>query len=301
MNPPMLAAKKPPLMSNEEWLSHIVSHLPGYVQPKYDGIRCLIREDGIGVSRTLKPIRNQYIITELLKCGFPKGTDGELLTFKKSGTIQHGDIIKASDLYDNFNDVSSKVMSFDGYPAFTYNIFDYWDRKVGYRLEDKDSILCVNEEELTAQITSHLLQGYEGSMFRKYDSPYKHGRVTIKEMYLAAIKPFEDDEAIVVGFKEKFSNQNPKTVNKLGLTERSSHGENQYPEDTLGALVCKSKKFKEEFDIGTGFDEKTRFFIWHNQHNWIGKTIKFKYQASRTHKDKPISPVFLGERDSSDL
>lgn len=300
MNPPMLAAKKPPLMSNEEWLSHIVSHLPGCVQPKYDGIRCLIREDGIGVSRTLKPIRNQYIITELLKCGFPKGTDGELLTFKESGAPQRGDIIKASDLYDNFNAISSKVMSFDGCPVFAYRTFDYWDRKVGYRMADKDSVLCVNEEELTAQINSHLSQGYEGSMFRKYDSPYKHGRVTMREMYLAAIKPFEDAEARVEGFKQKFSNQNPKTKNLLGLTERSDHKENQYPEDTLGALVCSCVGFDMFFDIGTGFTDTQRKQIWTNPDKWYRKLIKFKYQASRTHKDKPISPVFLGERDKDD-
>ena len=67
-----------------------------------------------------------------------------------------------------------------------------------------------------------------------------------------------------VGFDERLHNANEATVDALGHTERSSHKENMIPMDTLGALVVESDKFGV-FQIGTGFDDSLRKWIWENR------------------------------------
>lgn len=50
---------------------------PLFASVKLDGIRCVIK-DGVALSRTLKPIRNQYIQSLLGRPEF-NGLDGELI------------------------------------------------------------------------------------------------------------------------------------------------------------------------------------------------------------------------------
>lgn len=307
MKNPMLAAKKPPTWSDERWIEHICSFLPVYVQPKYDGIRCLIREDGIPVSRSLKMIRNDFVVDSLIASNYPKGSDGELITLTGSK-------------FDSFNEVSSKIMSAKGKPIFVYKVFDNCFRTFGaprrgevdgqldevdhigyHSLAYEQTVLCSTKEELLKELENNELAGYEGSIIRLSGSPYKEGRVTINEMYLAAVKLFEDGEATIIGFEEKMSNQNPSTLSLTGYAERSSHSANQIPEDTLGALIVTCNSFKEPFKLGTGFTDTQRKEMWDKQDFYKGHLVKFKYQATRTTKDKPIHPVFLGFRDKEDL
>src|SRR6266478_691865 len=49
---------------------------PVLVSKKLDGVRCLV-QDGILVSRTLKPIPNKFVQAKFK--GLPEGTDGELI------------------------------------------------------------------------------------------------------------------------------------------------------------------------------------------------------------------------------
>ena len=139
-------------------------------------------------------------------------------------------------------------------------------------------------------------------MVRSPSSPYKQGRATFKEGYLTKIKPFSDSEATVVGFEERMHNANTATTNALGRTERSSHKENLVPMGTLGALICsnQAKWPGVTFNIGTGFDDATRAYIWANRDRAIGTTAKFKYQAIGT-VDKPRIPVFEGFRSAEDM
>lgn len=294
MIPPMLALKQPPKMTDEEWWSHIEKNLPLYIQPKYDGIRCLIDEDGYARSRTLKLIRNRHIFNHLAGISAIKGWDGEIVTY-------------TNGVKDDFNTVSSKVMSEYGMPVFKYNVFDYWDRKYSFHfLDDADKIdwtmFCPDVETVKTQCEFNLLRGFEGSILRRPDSPYKSGRVTLKEFYLVALKSFVDSEATIVGIEEQMENTNPQTTNLLGLAQRSSHLSGMKGNGTLGALVCKHPDFEQTFKLGTGFTDKQREEMYMNfEEKYLGKLAKFKYQANRTNKDKPISPVFLGIRDKEDM
>lgn len=279
---------------------------PLLATPKIDGIRCIII-DGVAMSRSLKPIPNAYIQSILGRADF-NGLDGELLV---GNTFQHA---------------TSGIMSEDGTPAFTFHVFDdccrpelsYVNRVFAMKqryLALRNSAFVVSEflqilmpvtlrsrEELDAYSAQELAKGFEGVMVRLPSSPYKQGRATFKEGYLTKIKPFEDAEATVIGFEERMHNGNEATTNALGRTERSSHKENLVPMGTLGALICsnQAKWPGVTFNLGTGFDDATRAYIWANRDRAIGTTVKFKYQAIGT-VDKPRIPVFEGFRSAEDM
>ena len=267
---------------------------------KIDGIRCLII-DGVAMSRSLKPIPNRYIQSIIGKREY-NGLDGELV------------------VGSSFQQATSGIMSSDGEPDFTYHVFDLWDR-AGATYYDRDedlrlhvavlasprvvalqTVAITSREELDTYSAEQLALGHEGIMVRSPSSPYKQGRATFKEGFLTKIKPFEDSEATVVGFEERMHNANTATTNALGRTERSSHKENLVPMGTLGALICsnQAKWPGVTFNIGTGFDDATRAYIWANRDRAIGTTAKFKYQAIGT-VDKPRIPVFEGFRSAEDM
>ena len=274
---------------------------PALCTPKVDGIRCLII-DGQAVSRKFKPIPNNHI-REKLK-GLPNNIDGELITY-------------TNGVRDNFNIVSSKVMSVDGEPEFTYEVFDYvyGDLDVAYRIRMWDLKYIVdlpdfcnklipieidNEEELLEYESYCLKEGYEGIMLRTPNGPYKCGRSTPKEAYLLKLKRFEDSEAIIIGFEERMHNANEATKDAFGKTERSFHKDNMVPMDTLGSLKVRDIKTNKEFNIGTGFDDAMRKLIWDNQDKHLDKIVTYKHQPSGS-DELPRFPVFKGFRSDIDM
>jgi DNA ligase-1 len=121
----------------------------------------------------------------------------------------------------------------------------------------------------------------------------------VKEGILGKLKCFTDAEYEVVGFQERMHNGNEATVNALGHTERSSHKENKIGRGDLGALVCRTADGLE-FNVGTGFDDQLRRWIWDNRENLHGKLVKVKSFLIGV-KDAPRFPVFLGFRDPIDM
>jgi len=298
---PMLAA---PLKDVEQ-----LDFSKGYLcTPKLDGIRALLRDDHL-VSRTFKPIRNNYI-RNILESVLPEGADGEIMC---PGAFQA---------------TTSGVMSADGEPEFHYYMFDYvkdeLDRKYFERTQDMIQWMVdvgpinkpgIDKIKLLIPIVirdlAHLHEyeaeciqaGFEGVILRTPDSPYKCGRSTAKQEWLLKIKQFEDDEAIILGFAEKMHNDNKATKDAQGHTVRSSHKENKRPAGTLGALQVRDIKTEVEFEIGTGkgLTAKLRQEIWDNRMDWDGKTVTYRHFKISGVKDKPRFPVFKGIRDPEDM
>lgn len=300
---PMLAFKKPKDWTDEQYLQHIESHLPLIVQPKLDGIRCIIDQDGLPRSRTWKLIPNHYIRQTIKEASLPYGLDGELLTYNTG-----------HKLVDSFNTISSNVMSEEGVPAFLYNIFDIVDAFTYssrlYTLNNfKDiscitltqSHLCTTLEDIISWEKAFIDNDYEGLILRKPNSPYKQGRPTAREFYLAALKRFEQSEATIIGFEEKLTNLNPSIKSEQGFTDRSSHSSNMKGANTLGSLVVRDLKTNVEFNVGSGFDDLHRQHIWDNRIMHTDRIITYRYQANRSKKDKPISPTFVGFRSAIDI
>lgn len=274
---------------------------PVLATPKLDGIRCL-KIDGQALSRKLKPIPNNYI-RRWIETYCPDGFDGEIMCTGKT-----------------FNETQSLVMTEEGEPDFQYWVFDYvttiLEKSYECRMDDlqrkcnknKNNTKIVylfpkiinNLDQLNHQIKLDKIDGYEGTMIRSPNSPYKCGRSTLKEGYLLKIKQFTDAEAEVVGFAEKMKNNNKLERDELGYAKRSSHKENKIPDGTLGKLLVRDLKSGLEFGIGTGYNDQLRLEIWNNQDKYIGKFVTYTYQPSGM-KDLPRFPVFKGFRSKNDF
>ena len=278
--------------------------LPMLGSPKIDGIRGIVDGDLV-YSRSLKPIRNRSI-QELLGTALLHGFDGELT----SGS--------------NFQDCG-KIMAFDGGDDFTYHVFDMWTapnapfterynllRTIISQLNTSSfpgfSKVRVVEQAYLESVESVLeyeakclSDGYEGIILRAIQSPYKYGRSTANEQYLVKRKPFEDEEATIIGFEEQNENTNLLQCNELGYAKRSSAKDGMRGKGTLGKFLVQSD-YWGTYRVGTGIGlgQVLRQHIWDNQHEYLGKQIKVRYQAYGV-KDKPRIGIFLGFRDPDDL
>lgn len=277
---------------------------PVIVQPKLDGIRVIVH-GGVAYSRSMKTIPNRFIqnfcashadVLELV--------DGELIV----GPATAANCYRVTD---------SGVMSRDSEPDFALVAFDLISETIPYylrrhqvsliaeglsdsRLVLVGQLYCWDESHLLRAEERYVSQGYEGIILRDPNSLYKQGRSTTREGALIKLKRFEDAEAVVVGFEELLSNQNPQTQSNIGLTERSGHRANMIPMDTLGALLVRNVADGVEFKIGSflGLDLPARREIWEHQESYLGRPLTYKYQKVGGY-DRPRMPIFLRWR--SDL
>ena len=295
---PMLAAK-----ATDEQITEMFNKFGKMVaSPKLDGIRCMI-QDGVALSRSLKPIRNKHVQNLLGKKKY-NGFDGEL-------------IVGAPTDKDVYRNTTKHVMSEHKEFKFTFWLFDmFTDRSLSYAERRAKISKLTNPKEKHIRILSYemvknmddllwyeencLEIGYEGVILRDPNALYKHGRSTAKEGGLIKVKRFNDSEATILGFEEQMKNNNEKKVNELGRGQRSSHKENMIPKGTLGALVVKDISTGVEFNLGSGFTDSVRDQLWKYKTDLIGQTVKYKYFDIGV-KDAPRHPVYLGIRIPEDM
>lgn len=301
---------KKPMLAPTAGIVHMDRlRFPLIASPKLDGIRSLKRNGGI-VSRSFKPIPNEYIRTTLQGL-LPEGADGETITG------------------NNFQDVSSGVMSKGGTPDFKFWMFDYvpsaahcaspyttrlqwqgqWYRAASAAYPELSKFVRIVPTTTIysmAQLLSYeaecLGAGFEGAMLRDPEGPYKEGRATEKQGWLLKLKRFTDAEATVVGFEEQEANHNEVTVDALGHSKRSSHKSGKVGKGTLGKLVCESPDWEGQFRIGTGkgLTDAKRLEIWNNRELYLGRSIKYKYQKHGS-KNAPRIAIYLGFRHQDDM
>jgi DNA ligase-1 len=272
---------------------------PMIATPKIDGIRCLKRT-GLVVSRSLKPIRNDFIRTTLERL-LPEGADGEVFC----GTT--------------FQESTVAVMGRAGEPDFGYAMFDlvtdpsepYYLRLVRLTeevasIDDHRIVLVpwvrVANESMLLEYESRCLElGFEGVMLRTPNSPYKSGRATLSQGWLLKLKRFQDGEAEVIGFEEGQHNLNEGTRNALGLVQRSSAKAGKVPAGWLGHFKVRDLVSKVAFGIGNGegLTLELRKEVWNDRRRHLGRVVKYRFQPVGT-VDAPRFPQFLGFRDSDD-
>jgi DNA ligase-1 len=312
---PMLAASKPRDYTDEMFYKSIV--FPVIATPKLDGIRCVTRDiprapgtQCEALSRSLKPIPNIHIAAQIgMHC--PPGLDGEIMTYDHD--------LFLSPKMRNFNNIQSDVMSEKGIPNWKYHVFDFdiEGKDVYTNRIQKLATECMKgnmpafiERVVSCHITSlsQLLEyeaeqvaaGYEGICWRDPNSPYKHGRSTLREGYLVKLKRFVTEEAVIVGVEEEMMNNNPQVLGETGYAERSSHKANMSGKGRMGALVCRQRHEDQIFKIGSGFTAQQRQNMWDGRDSLIGKICTFKHQPHGA-KELPRIPVFVGFRDARDL
>jgi len=293
---PMLAATADPKKLGE-------LNYPLLASPKLDGVRALII-DGVVMSRSMKRIPNEHV-QALFGRRELNGLDGELIVGEPTSKTV-------------FRDTMSGVMSVDGKPDVRFFAFDvipaltlYFTERLGLvRKRVADSRLKILqavphrllENAMQLEVFEHAMLevGYEGVMLRHPDGPYKQGRSTLREGYLMKLKRFADSEAEVLGVVELCTNTNERKADG----RRSSHKAGRLGAGTLGALRVRDIHTGVEFEVGSGFTETDRQWLWNKwaarDSDVISKIIKYKFFDSGS-KDKPRFPVFLGFRDTIDL
>ena len=273
---------------------------PVLTSPKLDGIRCLIHPELGPVTISFKEVPNRYIHSELVRMAVAGAAlDGELIAID-----EHGEAL-------TFNETQSAVMSHGGQPLFSYVVFDcfnfpelpFWQRlniaRVltydGEHMEHLEHHYAESIEEFKSIAAIHLQRGYEGTMMRDPNGPYKSGRSTLNQGWLVKYKEWADAEGTVVDFEERMHNSNEDVRDNLGYAKRSSAKEGMVPMDTLGALTLSTDW--GTLSVGSGLDDALRQEIWNEKSAFLGRTVTFKYQAFGS-KDKPRFPIFKGFRES---
>lgn len=273
--------------------------------PKIDGIRCVVHPYQGALTRSLKPVPNNYVRAEISKWQDRLNwCDGELT------------------VGDGFQSTTSGIMSHSGRPAFTFHVFDIvplpltigdkWLVNYPERLEHNKRFIWKapfvkvliptavhNSQDLKQYVDTCLEQGYEGACFRSINSPYKFGRSTLKQQWLLKYKQFEDSDAVIVAFNELMHNDNDAETNETGYKQRSTHQANMIPMGVLGSFRVRDLITNLEFNVGTGFNASQRKEYWDKRDSLLGKLIKYRHQP-HGQKELPRIPVFLGLRDGRD-
>jgi DNA ligase-1 len=201
---PMLAKPAPTTIDYNQTL---------FLQPKLDGVRAYINKDGI-FSRNNNKFLNAIHITTELQTFFRENPtvtlDGELYSHrfrdsfntiislvKKKSPTQADKFQSASYLqfhcYDAFKPSSPQADFIDRHLSITG-----WKGLYGWRsVQEVDTELVFNENQLKQITSKHLNQGYEGSILRnnkEYQQKRSHN--------LNKIKVWNDIEISISGFVE---------------------------------------------------------------------------------------------------
>jgi len=245
---------------------------PFLASPKLDGIRCVVLKGQV-LSRSLKPIRNKFIVERLQDL---PDVDGELIV----GSATVGDV---------FNRTTRGVMSAEGKPNFTYHVFDtlqdlaapFHERLAAVPMHPyimqvpHTTVSTLNA--LAAYEAQVLSQGYEGVMLRGIGNPYKYGRATASENSLWKVKQFTDGEILITKVLEGVSNNNAPTTDALGGIVRSTHKANMVPNELVGTICGQDIKTGQYLELSPGkMTHDVRSWMWRHQEDIVGKIAKYK-------------------------
>ncbi len=273
---------------------------PLLCSPKYDGIRCIIKNK-YAMSRSFKILPSYQAQVEFKEY---EHYDGELI----EGNCTD---------FDVYNRTQSHVMSENKPGNLTFYVFDYthpeYLHKPFYeRLEYLEKVLGTqtqvklvsheyieNHEELIKYEQKCLSEGFEGIMMRNPVGHYKLGRGTFKEGLIYKLKRFKDSEAMVVNILPMMENHNTLETDELGYAKRSSSKAGLIEGDIAGKFQVLYGN--DVLDVAPGsLNHAQRKEILENKYKYIGKHLKFRYFLHGI-KDKPRFPRALGFRDLMDL
>jgi DNA ligase-1 len=248
---PMLAHKWEDQMSKIKF--------PVFSQPKLDGIRCIVKKDGMW-SRNGKKIVSAPHIFESMKSLFDKDSslvfDGELYADKFANDFNAicSLVKKTKPTSEDLNESRIKIQ---------YHIYDLPSNNDTFVKRYKEltnmslpkcCILVKTEQldnlnDVNAYYEDYMSAGYEGQMIR-LDSKYENKR----SKSLLKHKSFIDEEYIILDVEEGGGN-------KTGM---------------VGSFVFKTKEGKI-FNSSPKFNWEECIKMWNDRKNLIGKTATVKY------------------------
>ena len=256
---------------------------PIYCQPKLDGVRCIVRADGMW-SRNGKPIISAPHIFEVLKPLFEANPDlildGELYADKLSNDFNTIiSLVRKTKPTQEDLDKSAEVIEYHIYdlPSHNGNFFNRENQLKIMELHDKvfrstkckvvDTRVALDEDMLTKLYKQYIEQGYEGQMIR-ISAPYENKR----SKSLLKRKEFVDSEFTILGVIEG----NGNLTGKVGKLQFEING--------------------KSFDSAVNGDWEYIEKLWHSRDGLIGKTATVKY-FELTEDGLPRFPKVIAIRD----
>ena len=265
---------------------------PVYIQPKLDGVRCLIKrvsdfpgQESLAsfsvkaYSRTGKEFKNVRHITNALKGFFLHSPDvvldGELYNHKLKNDFEKIiSLVRKQKPTDTDRRDAQHLVQFHCYDYISAPVYDsyktrmhnlvtsnIYDAQIKYVHADR-----VHSYEAARDFhAAYLSEGYEGSIIR-LDGLYKHGR----SYDLMKFKDFSDTEATIIGYE-------------LGKGKRTG---------TLGKFIMLDDE-GVEFGCppGKGYSYKDLAEMLKNITDYIGKRATFTY-FQRTQAGSYRHPLF---------
>ena len=263
-----------------------------YIQPKLDGVRCLIQCDGnpakrgiVAYSRTSKEWKNiNHILEQLIPffIEFPNTVlDGELYNhdlkndFEKIISLVRKtkptdkDRLESAEkvqfhCYDLIEEIETSEVG-DDYARFEYRNY-FLKKNLDNRFPSIKTLpygLVFNTEEVEVMHDLQKAAGYEGSILRK-NAPYECKR----SWTLQKVKDFSDAEAKIIGWAEGKG----KRVGTIGKFQAVDTDGNEFGMPVMD----KFKYLQDNFKVMRG---------------WVGKTATFTY-FERTKANSYRHPLF---------
>lgn len=274
---------------------------PLIASPKLDGIRGHIIDGGV-YSRNLKLFPN---VALQHKFGLRRmfGIDGELIC----GSPTAPDVYRSTQSHTSSQHGVVRNMHFYVFDCFALPRLPFHQRLITarhlVRTHGKAAFKMVphkviaNPLDLLAYEARCVERGYEGTMVRSIDGPYKYGRATFNEGWLLKLKRFEDSEAEIIGADELLHNENERDA----TGKRSGHKAGKRPGGKLGSLHVRDIHTGVEFNIGSGFTDEERVEFWALYVGAMlgGRIVKYRYFPTGS-KTRPRFPTFVGFRDPID-
>ena len=266
---PMLALKYEDRKHDLVW--------PVYVQPKLNGVRCLMERNGDEIifhSRggkqftTLDHIKEDAL--KVMKDG--EILDGELYCHQKISFQELVSLIKNDKNKEQNAKMLQEYVKFYNYDICIDAPFhERAERLVSYaHIVKVTTWLAKTEEEIMACHDTFMYQGYEGTMVRSGgQEPY---RFQYRSPTLLKLKDFLDNEFEIIGAKEGVGKDEGKATFRC---------------------ITKDKK---EFEVRCKGTDEERQEQWKNHKKYLNKMLTVKFQ-SYSDDGIPIFPVGIGIRD----
>ena len=256
---------------------------PVFIQPKLDGVRCLIQYDNgvvTAYSRTGKVWKNIEHITLNLYKFFDKHPnvvlDGELYNHDfKEDFEQIISMVRKTKPTDEARAKSRDYVQFHCYEFVNKKMkFSTRDKWLLSNLQESYCVKHVPTRKITTESGAklvhqeHLKAGYEGSIVR-IDTPYQCKR----SHSLRKFKDFHDSEAILVNWVEG-KGKRKGTIGKFIAID--------FEGNSFGMPVMDNFKYLQD--------------NFKNMQQWLGKTATFTY-FERTKANSYRHPLFKCIRD----
>ena len=279
------------MMRHKPMLAYPVSSKPipyeklMYMQPKFDGVRCVIQYDNSQVtaySRTGKEWKNIDHIRFNLKSFFQLNPtvvlDGELYNHDLNKDFEKIiSLVRKTKPTDEDRLESSRMVQFHCYDVinmkanFNFSVRNEW---ISLNVPNNHCVKHVETHEIWAEKYAlqyhkiNLKNGYEGSILR-LNEPYQ----TKRSHNLRKFKDFHDSEAILTGWVEGKG----KRVGTIGKFTAIDDEGNEFGMPVMDKFEYLQDNFKK-------------------MQKWVGKTATFTY-FERTKANSYRHPLFKCIRD----